>query len=183
MGHTNLNTIDIEMMDLVASYLALDTIMLNETIDLIDNRDNDNELFEQIEELLNDEDIELLEMDQFWDVFHFILNNSSASEPLLNNPLSEVILGCSRADTDECIAIILPEQVDSILNAISTINMDERLLKLDIDALTKADIYPHKWDNIDMNEIKEMLKIIFDDLIVFYKEVKKSNKGILVTIL
>ena len=170
-------------MELVATYLALGENLLNETMDLIDNRDNEEEVSDQIEELLNDEDIDILEMDQYWDVFHYLLNKVSASEPLPTELLSQVILGCSRADTDDYIAMILPEQVSQIVHAISQIDIDKLLSILTVESLSNANVYPNHWDKIDINELKEILKITFDDLIIFYQEVHKANKGILVTIL
>lgn len=172
-------------MELIATYLALNTVVLDETIDIIDNRDDDEEVIDYVEELLNNDDLESLELDKYWDVFHYLFNHVSSSHSLLNMPLSQAILGCSKADTEEYISIIEPSQVDAIVESLSHLNLEELLLSLDKESLIEANVYPQRWDNdkVDIVDLNDTIKIMFDDLLLFYKDVKKNGQGILVTII
>ena len=85
--------------------------------------DNDN-LLEDIEELSDEEEHNEIDIDKMWDVLHFLLTGISATEPIEDDPLSELIAGEIVADEEDFIAYTTPQKVQELAGVMSEINKE-----------------------------------------------------------
>ena len=73
-------------MGMLACYLEVDEGMIERL-----KSQTAEDIFEQLEELEEEEGAEVYDMDKLWDGLHFILTGVSAVTPLENHPLSEAV--------------------------------------------------------------------------------------------
>jgi len=59
-----------------------------------------------------------------WDVPHFLLTGISATEPIEDDPLSELIVGEIVADEEDFIAYTTPQKVQELAGVMSEINKE-----------------------------------------------------------
>ena len=85
---------------------------------------NSTDLFENIEDLQENEDVILCDIDKMWDALHFLLTGKSA-ELLKNNLISEAIVGeftLSGEDAEEYVAGINAYRVKEIAAALENLD-------------------------------------------------------------
>ncbi len=145
---------------------------------------SDNELFEEVESLLQ-QNIKSYDMGKLWDGLHFIMTGVSASTPIVDDLLSEAIVGTSMFSSDEnanYIAYIYPDRVREIFLALSSFDIYKALSYFSPKELEKKDIYPSIWVESEKESLKEELISEFKGIKDFYGVVSNDNKGIVVSI-
>jgi len=65
-----------------------------------------------------------IDIDKMWDVLHFLLTGISATEPIEDDPLSELIAGEIVADEEDFIAYTTPQKVQELAGVMSEINKE-----------------------------------------------------------
>jgi len=144
--------------------------------------DNDN-LLEDIEELSDEEEHNEIDIDKMWDVLHFLLTGISATEPIEDDPLSELIVGEIVADEEDFIAYTTPQKVQEFARVMSEINFADDLKKFDMQKCKEADLYPNIWNRDEEKEyIIEELSGCFEKLKNFYREAAEHGHAVLVSI-
>lgn len=143
------------------------------------------EIFEEIEEIQEEEEAEVYDMDKLWDGLHFVMTGVSAVSPVENSPLSEAVIGTASFPEDEAgvfIAYIYPERVKEISAAMNEFNIDKALEGFIPHVLAENDIYPEIWDDEETDELREELAESFHGLKEFYAVVADAGKGVIVSI-
>lgn len=144
------------------------------------------ELYEDIEELQENEDLDICDIDKMWDALHFLLTGKSASEPIENNLISEAIVGqfnISGEDVEDFIAGIQADRVQEIAKALQELNFEEYVGKFNMSDFAKNDIYPDIWGYEDeADEIIEELCDSFESMRKFYLRMAEKGCAVLVSI-
>lgn len=167
---------------MIANYYAITPQKLNEFINFVDEADTEEDILNQLEEIGEEDATDILDIDKLWDGIHFLLTNVSANEPIEGNPLSEAIVGISVVDTEDFIAIIKPQEVESIYKALQDVAIESMIQDLDVKKFEDAEIYPNIWIEEDKEELKEELLATFNNIKEFYGEVLNCQKGVIVSI-
>lgn len=143
---------------------------------------NSDELFETVEEI-QEEDPNACDLDQCWDVLHFVLTGVSACEPIENNLLSEAIVGTKEFVEDgDFIAYIQPERVREIDAALAEVDFDSLLENISPGKLEENDIDPSELWFEDKDSVHEILTETFDDLKGFYAFAAENTSAVVVSI-
>ncbi|SHL14977.1 protein of unknown function [Anaerocolumna jejuensis DSM 15929] len=167
-------------MGMIACYMEAD----KELIDKLKTK-TDEELFEEVEILAEEENIEIYDMDKMWDGLHFLLTGVSASTPIENGLLSEAIVGTSMFSDDknsDFISYIYPIRVHEILSALDKFDIDNTLTTFSPEVFAKSGIYPTIWMKGEKDSLREELSIAFQELRQFYRTMADKHKGIIVSI-
>lgn len=164
-------------MGLQAVYIAIN----NEKWENDLSKFSDNEdLFEKIEDLQEDDNCKLIDIGEMWDGLHFLLTSFSASEPIEDDEISEFIVGVEVLNDDDFIAFSNAKDVKRIVKRINRINFDELEQTFNPKNFEEKEIYPNIWSNEDKEDLFRELKESFILLKRFYNENK--NKNIIVSI-
>lgn len=164
-------------MGLQAVYIAIN----NEKWENDLSKFSDNEdLFEKIEDLQEDDNCKLIDIGKMWDGMHFLLTSFSASEPIEDDEISEFIVGVEVLNDDDFIAFSNTKDVKRIVKRINRINFDELEQTFNPKNFEEKEIYPNIWSNKDKEDLFRELKESFILLKRFYNENK--NKNIIVSI-
>lgn len=164
-------------MGLQAVYIAIN----NEKWENDLSKFSDNEdLFEKIEDLQEDDNCKLIDIGKMWDGLHFLLTSFSASEPIEDDEISEFIVGVEVLNDDDFIAFSNAKDVKRIVKRINRINFDELEQTFNPKNFEEKEIYPNIWSNEDKEDLFRELKESFILLKRFYNENK--NKNIIVSI-
>ena len=167
-------------MGLIANYKCLSDKNLNE---LKAFHTGKGETIEDIEE--NNKDFEiLLDLDKMWDVLHFVLTGTSASEPIKNNCFSEAILGISHIEeVEDFIAYTEKSRIKDILLALDNFDIEKAMESFSMEECKKANIYPDIWDyEEESEEIEEEIMDYFQNMKDFYRKILEVNGNVLITI-
>ena len=126
----------------------------------------------------------LIDIDKMWDVLVFVMTGFSSSEFLDDNPLREAVLGVTPLeDVSEYIAYTEKSRIAAISQALEEFDMDKALEDFSMEACKKADLYPDIWDYLEEEEeIKDDIRISFENMKEFHKKILELNGNILVTI-
>jgi len=126
----------------------------------------------------------LIDIDKMWDALVFVLTGFSSSEFLDDNPLREAVLGVtSLEDVSEYIAYTEKTKIAEIVEALESFDMDRAMTDFSMEACKKADLYPDIWDYLEEEEeIKDEIRISFENMKEFYKKILELNGNVLVTI-
>ena len=145
--------------------------------------DNDDDIFETVEDWNEDAEI-LLDIDKNWDLLHYMLTGVSASDPIWEDPLSEVVVGVtSIEEIDDFIAYTKKDRAADILKALEDFDMETALESFALEEGKEAELYPNIWDyEEEEDEIKEDLLDCFERMKDFYKEILDADGNVLVTI-
>ena len=130
-------------MGMLACYIEAD----KQLIDTLKKKDEE-ELFDIIEELQEEEEVEVCDIDKMWDGLHYLLTGVSAATPIENNPLSEAILGVDMFSDDEdadFISYIYPDRLKIIVDKLNDINIADMRSKFSATIFTKKGIHPSIW--------------------------------------
>lgn len=164
-------------MGLQAVYIAINNDKWeNDLSKFSDNED----LFEKIEDLQEDDNCKFVDIGKMWDGLHFLLTNVSASEPIEDDEISEFIVGVEVLNDDDFIAFSNAKDVKRIVKRINRINFDELEQTFNPKNFGEKEIYPNIWSNEDKEDLFRELKESFILLKRFYNENK--NKNIIVSI-
>ena len=167
-------------MGLIANYNCVNDKNLKELKGL---GSSEEDLFETVEEW-SDEDELLLDIDKMWDALVFVMTGFSSSEFLDDNPLREAVLGVTPLeDVSEYIAYTEKSRITAISQALEEFDMDKALKDFSMEACKKADLYPDIWDYLEEeDEIKDDIRISFENMKKFYKQILSLEGNVLVTI-
>ena len=139
-----------------------------------------DELVKELEEIQENEDCNKVDIDKTWDSLHFVLTGITASEPIEDNPLSELVVGVYPiVFEDEFIAFSSKEDVQRIIEAVKNIDFNTYKANFNPKILSQKEIYPKIWKD-DENDLFNEIKSSFDELVKFYQ--KNEDLNILVTI-
>ena len=167
-------------MGMIANYQYLPDNEL-EQIKALSNQEDD--LLDFAEDSADTHDI-LLDIDKMWDALVFVMTGFSSSEFLDDNPLREAVLGVTPLeDVSEYIAYTEKSRIAAIRQALEEFDMDKALEDFSMEACKKADLYPDIWDYLEEEEeIKDEIRISFENMKEFYKKILELNGNVLVTI-
>ena len=167
-------------MGMIANYQYLPDNEL-EQIKALSNQEDD--LLDFAEDSADTHDI-LLDIDKMWDALLFVMTGFSSSEFLDDNPLREAVLGVTPLeDVSEYIAYTEKSRIAAISQALESFDMDRAMANFSMEACKKADLYPDIWDYLEEEEeIKDDIRISFENMKEFYKKILELNGNILVTI-
>lgn len=96
---------------------------------------SNEDLFEDIEELQENENLDLCDLDKMWDALHFLLTGKSTDQPIENDLISEAIVGqinISGEEIEEFISCIRADRVKEIAAALQKINFETYLEKFNM---------------------------------------------------
>lgn len=134
-----------------------------------------SELIAELEKIQEREDCNKVDIDKMWDILHFVLTGITASKPIEDNPLSELVVGVDVIlYKDEFIAVSLPEDVQRIVEAVKNIDFNTYRADFKLEALAKTKIYPNIWSD-DENDLFNEIKGSFEELVNFYQKNKELN--------
>ena len=108
-------------MGMIANYQQTTDKKLNEL-------KSHEEMFEDIEELQENENLDLCDIDKMWDALHFLLTGKSASEPIENDLISEAIVGqfnISGEEIEEYISGTRADRVKEIAVALQKVDFEK----------------------------------------------------------
>ena len=167
-------------MGMIANYQYLPDNEL-EQIKALSNQEDD--LLDFAEDSADTHDI-LLDIDKMWDALLFVMTGFSSSEFLDDNPLREAVLGVTPLeDVSEYIAYTEKSRIAAISQALESFDMDRAMADFSMEACKKADLYPNIWDYLEEEEeIKDEIRISFENMKEFYKKILELNGNVLVTI-
>lgn len=167
-------------MGMIANYQYLPDNEL-EQIKGLSNQEDD--LLDFSEDSTDSHDI-LIDIDKMWDVLVFVMTGFSSSEFLDDNPLREAVLGVTPLeDVSEYIAYTEKNKIAEIVEALESFDMDRAMADFSMEACKKADLYPDIWDYLEEEEeIKDDIRISFENMKEFYKKILELNGNVLVTI-
>ena len=167
-------------MGMIANYQYLPDNEL-EQIKALSNQEDD--LLDFAEDSADTHDI-LLDIDKMWDALLFVMTGFSSSEFLDDNPLREAVLGVTPLeDVSEYIAYTEKSRIAAIRQALEEFDMDCAMANFSMKACKKADLYPNIWDYLEEEEeIKDEIRISFENMKEFYKKILELNGNVLVTI-
>lgn len=144
------------------------------------------ELFEDIEELQENKDLDLCDLDKMWDALHFLLTGKSANKPIENDLISEAIVGqfnISGEEIEEYISGTRADRVKEIAEALKKVDFETYIEKFNMSDFAKNDIYPNIWGCEDeADEIKDDLRTSFESLKAFYVRMAEKESAVLVSI-
>ncbi|MCD1127029.1 YfbM family protein [Jinshanibacter sp. LJY008] len=162
-------------MGIQACYMAIDEDGLNHLIDL-----DEVDLVDELEEL--EEHNDTLDIGKMWDGLHFILTDSSASEPLEDDPLSDAIVGIHILDEENFIAAIGNNELPPIIEALKQFDLAGSKSRFDPQRLSDAEIYPDIWTSESKASLYAELEQALKELINFYQRCLDSNMHVVVSI-
>ena len=167
-------------MGMIANYQYLPDNEL-EQIKAFSNQEDD--LLDFAEDSADTHDI-LIDIDKMWDALLFVMTGFSSSEFLDDNPLREAVLGVTPLeDVSEYIAYTEKSRIAAISQALEEFAMDKALKDFSMEACKKADLYPNIWDYLEEeDEIKDDIRISFENMKKFYKRILNNKGNVLVTI-
>ena len=167
-------------MGMIANYQYLPDNEL-EQIKGLSNQEDD--LLDFSEDSTDSHDI-LIDIDKMWDALLFVMTGFSSSEFLDDNPLREAVLGVTPLeDVSEYIAYTEKSRIAAISQALEEFGMDKALKDFSMEACKKTDLYPNIWDYLEEeDEIKDDIRISFENMKKFYKQILGLNGNVLVTI-
>ena len=167
-------------MGMIANYQYLPDNEL-EQIKALSNQEDD--LLDFAEDSADTHDI-LLDIDKMWDALLFVMTGFSSSEFLDDNPLREAVLGVTPLeDVSEYIAYTEKSRIAAISQALESFDIDRAMADFSMEACKKADLYPNIWDYLEEEEeIKDEIRISFENMKEFYKKILELNGNVLVTI-
>ena len=167
-------------MGMIANYQYLPDDKLKQ-IKLLSNEEND--LLDLAEDYAEEYEI-FLDIDKMWDALVFVLTGFSSSEFLDDNPLREAVLGVTPLeDVSEYIAYTEKNKIAEIVEALESFDMPRALADFSMEACKKADLYPNIWDYLEEEEeIKDEIRISFENMKEFYKDILNHKGNVLVTI-
>ena len=167
-------------MGMIANYQYLPDNEL-EQIKALSNQEDD--LLDFAEDSADTHDI-LIDIDKMWDVLVFVMTGFSSSEFMDDEPLREAVLGVTPLeDVSEYIAYTEKSRIAAISQALEEFDMDKALKDFSMEVCKKADLYPNIWDYLEEeDEIKDDIRISFENMKRFYKQILGLNGNVLVTI-
>lgn len=167
-------------MGMIANYQYLPDNEL-EQIKALSNQED--ELLDFAEDSADTHDI-LIDIDKMWDALLFVMTGFSSSEFLDDNPLREAVLGVTPLeDVSEYIAYTEKSRIAAISQALESFDIDRAMADFSMEACKKADLYPNIWDYLEEeDEIKDDIRISFENMKRFYKQILGLNGNALVTI-
>lgn len=167
-------------MGMIANYQYLPDNEL-EQIKALSNQEDD--LLDFAEDSADTHDI-LLDIDKMWDALLFVMTGFSSSEFLDDNPLREAVLGVTPLeDVSDYIAYTEKNKIADIVEALESFGMDRAMADFSMEACKNADLYPNIWDYLEEEEeIKDEIRISFENMKEFYKKILELNGNVLVTI-
>ena len=167
-------------MGMIANYQYLPDNELEQIKDLSNQEDD---LLDFAEDSADTHDI-IIDIDKMWDALVFVLTGFSSSEFLDDNPLREAVLGVTPLeDVSDYIAYTEKNKIADIVEALESFDMDRAMADFSMEACKKADLYPNIWDYLEEEEeIKDEIRISFENMKEFYKKILELNGNVLVTI-
>ena len=167
-------------MGMIANYQYLPDNEL-EQIKALSNQEDD--LLDFAEDSADTHDI-LLDIDKMWDALLFVMTGFSSSEFLDDNPLREAVLGVTPLeDVSDYMAYTEKNKIADIVEALESFDMDRAMADFSMEACKNADLYPNIWDYLEEEEeIKDEIRISFENMKEFYKKILELNGNVLVTI-
>ena len=167
-------------MGMIANYQYLPDNEL-EQIKALSNQEDD--LLDFAEDSADTHDI-LIDIDKMWDALLFVMTGFSSSEFLDDNPLREAVLGVTPLeDVSDYIAYTEKNKIADIVEALESFDMDRAMADFSMEACKNADLYPNIWDYLEEEEeIKDEIRISFENMKEFYKKILELNGNVLVTI-
>lgn len=135
-----------------------------------------------VEEVTQDSAIEA-SLEKNWDIMHFLLTGSDASEPEEGNPLSEAVVGEVALDTEAYSALTYSNRVEAIASALTSFDFNTALAGFTLEAARKAELYPNIWDDdSEWEELLEDLSNCYALLRNFYQLAAANHTNLLVII-
>lgn len=134
-----------------------------------------DELIKELEEMQERKDCNKVDIDKMWDSLHFVLTGITASEPIEDNPLSELVVGVYPIlFEDEFVSFSSKEDVKKIIEIVKNIDFNTYRANFNPKILAQKEIYPNIWTE-DKNDLFNEIKSSFDELVKFYQKNKDLN--------
>jgi len=134
----------------------------------------DSQLMAELEKIQDREDCNKVDVDKMWDSLHFVLTGITASDPIEDNPLSELVVGVDVIlFEDEFIAFSSQEDVQRIVEVVKNIDFNTYRADFNPKILAKNGIYPI-WSD-DESDLFNEIKSNFEELVNFYLKNKELN--------
>lgn len=125
---------------------------------------------------------EVLDIDKMWDGLHFLLTGTSADTPIEDDLISEAILGVTNLSEEDFIAYIRHEELADINDMLDAIDFEKLRGNFQPLQFRDAEIYPSIWEDDNTDQLFDMLKDAFEQLVVFYRQAELENMNVVVGI-
>lgn len=132
------------------------------------------------------------DLDKMWDAMHKTLTGKNMFEAMsageifaTPNPLSWAIFGRGMAGEEgsEAVSYVDADDVKAVAKAMSDIDIDALLAKVNFAEFGAAGTYPEIWDyESEFEDIKAELKDHFKGLLGFYQNAADKGLGVLIVI-
>lgn len=136
---------------------------------------------DSIELLLESDDDETsVDLDKTWHGIHWLLTGSH--DPT-DDVTSEVIFGGQPVGEDLGYGparLLDPERVRAVASILRALPADELRQRVDLEAMSAADLYPDIWDEADVFD--EYLAPAYDELRAFYADAAHEGQAVIQTI-
>lgn len=136
---------------------------------------------DSIELLLESDDDETsVDLDKTWHGIHWLLTGSH--DPT-DDVTSEVIFGGQPVGEDRGYGparLLDPERVRAVASILRALPADELRQRVDLEAMSAADLYPDIWDEADVFD--EYLAPAYDELRAFYADAAHEGQAVIQTI-
>lgn len=165
-------------MGMIANYQPI-------TNDELEELKKQDDLYEYVEDLQDDENLDICDIDKMWDALHFLLTGKPSCMPIENDLLSEAIVGqfTVSEEDEEFISYTQADRVMEIAEALKKVDIEKYISKFNMNEYSKNDIYPNIWGHKgEEDEIKDDLRGYFASLENFYARTANKGCGVLVSI-
>ncbi len=142
-----------------------------------------NELLDAIEDLEEQGTCETVDLDKMWDGLHFVLTGVSATRPITNHALSEMVVGAQVFSDEEdapFISYSTADQAAVITLEAQKVKWSDLIEKFDPKVLDQNEVYPNIWVTADKKLLSDQLTLAFEELIQFYQRL--GNNHVVVSI-
>lgn len=166
---------------MIAEYIVVDDSVLAQIKSL-----DDSQRAEFVVSLIETGKYPHCDMGKLWDVLHFVLAKQSATQPVIDNALSEAIVGLDTfSDNEDADFIAYNEwaMIAEIVGELEQVNFAKHVDTLQLKSLREANIFPEGiWQDKKANLVKE-LTASFNELKALYSEALDTGSHVVVSIL
>ncbi|MCK2037821.1 YfbM family protein [Microbacterium sp. SSW1-49] len=120
-------------------------------------------------------------LDKMWDGLHFLLTGVSAATPRDDDPLSESVVGVHVFDGEDFVGCTENDELQTIIEALESLDRDEVIGGADFAAFAEAGIYPNVWDD-DPDVLRRELTDAWDALASVHRRAADEGHHLVISI-
>lgn len=120
-------------------------------------------------------------LDKMWDGLHFLLTGVSAASPRDDDPLSESVVGVHVFGGEDFVGCTENDELQTIIEALESLDRDEVIGAADFTAFAKAGIYPNIWDD-DPATLRRELTEAWDALASVHRRAAAEGHHLVISI-